>query len=144
MGRAPAGDVSAVPQTPPAGPWRTAGVVIGAVTWAFLAGPGMRAGGGAGIIIPAEAGQGAAAPYQPPRERHPALLCWAAWCVGGLTAAPPRPPRVRAGQAVVLSEAQGCGCGAGPGVRAVGGAGIIIPAEAGQGAAAPYQPPLKR
>ena len=45
---------------------------------------------------------------------------------------PPCPPGTAT--TVVLSEAGGCGRGARPGMRAVGGAGIIIPAEAEKGA----------
>ena len=51
---------------------------------------------------------------------------------------PPVPPATALG--VVLSEAGGCGRGARPEMRAVGGAGIVIPAEARQGAAAPRAP----
>ncbi len=48
----------------------------------------MRAVGGAGIVIPAEAGQGAAAPYRPPRERHPALACRVGENVGEMESVP--------------------------------------------------------
>ncbi len=55
------------PPTPPAGACGTrCRIVRGLRAWSRGAGPGMRAVGGAGIIIPAEAGQGAAAPYRPP------------------------------------------------------------------------------
>ena len=61
--------------------------------------------------------------------------CWGrARVCGGLRRRPPRPPRVPAAPAAVLSEAGGCGRGARPGMKAVGGAGIVIPAEARQGA----------
>ena len=61
-------------------------------------------------------------------------------CGGGLCRRPPLPPRVPAAPAIVLLEAGGW-CGrAGPGLRAVGGAGIVIPAEAEKGARPPLNP----
>ena len=50
---------------------------------------------------------------------------------GGLSRRPPCPPGTAT--TVVLSEAGGCGRGARPGMRAVGGAGSVLPAEARQG-----------
>jgi len=50
---------------------------------------------------------------------------------GGLCRRPPDPLRVPAAPALVLSEAARCCRGERPGMKAVGGAGIVIPAEAG-------------
>jgi len=99
------------PPAPPAGPCRTGGVLTVAAAWASLAGPG------AGRWV----APGVSSRRKPDR---------------GLP--PPVPPGTAL--AVVLSEAEGCCHEARPGMRAVGGAGIVIPAEAGKGAPPPLNP----
>ena len=64
-------------------------------------------------------------------------MCRRRVTAGGLSRRPPDPLRVPAALAVVLSEAGGCCHRTGPGLRSVGDAGIIIPAEADRGATAP-------
>ena len=61
---------------------------------------------------------------------------------GGLCRRPPRPPRVRAGPAGVLSEAGRCCRVTGPGCWAVGGAGKIPSRrKPDRGLLPPYEPP---
>ena len=72
-----------------------------------------------------------------------ARLCeFSSW---GALPPPPRPPRVRAGPPGVLSEAGGCCRVAGPGCRAVGGAGKILSRRKPErGATAPPSNPRGR
>ena len=72
------------------------------------------------------------------------MPCRAGDIAGGLSRRPPDPLRVPAALAVVLSGAGGCCRGARPELRAIGDAGIVIPAEAMQGAPPPASPPERQ
>ncbi len=97
-----------------------------------------------GSFLPGGSRTGGAAPYRPPRQRHPAHMCRAGRGWGTYPPSPRTPWRVPAAPAVVLSEAGGCVREARPRMRAVGGAGITHPGGSRIGGAAPYRPPQKR